>query len=450
MFKKSKDNLKKSKDNTIPKNLKSFKHKAKQLKILLKNKLWLQVIIALIFGIAFGIILGPTIGIFSVQTANIISDWVAIPGNIFLSVIQMVVIPLIFASVILGIASSKNIKQLKKIGITITIYFIITTTIAIIIGVFITNLINPGQYINENALVSSGQESPIDVSADLVDNSKNTVPNLITNIFPTNVFNSIIKGEMLPIVIFTIIFGIALINIKPKQSEPLLDVLSSLQDVCITIVKWAMVLAPIAVFGLIAKVTSQFGIDTLSGLGAYMLTVIIGLILLIIVYLLIVYCYIKKNPFRFLSNIRDVQLLAFSTSSSAVVMPISIKTAEEKLKVRPSIAQFIIPLGTTINMDGTALYQAVATIFLAQVYGINIGLTALLFLIITIVGASIGTPGTPGVGIVILAVILTSVGIPLLGIALIIGVDRILDMCRTAVNVTGDLTASLFINKFIK
>jgi Na+/H+-dicarboxylate symporter len=131
-------------------------------------------------------------------------------------------------------------------------------------------------------------------------------------------------------------------------------------------------------------------------------------------------------------------------------MPISIKTAEEKLKVRPSIAQFIIPLGTTINMDGTALYQAVATIFLAQVYGINIGLTALLFLIITIVGASIGTPGTPGVGIVILAVILTSVGIPLLGIALIIGVDRILDMCRTAVNVTGDLTASLFINKFIK
>jgi Na+/H+-dicarboxylate symporter len=255
---------------------------------------------------------------------------------------------------------------------------------------------------------------------------------------------------MLPIVIFTIIFGIALINIKPKQSEPLLEVLSSLQDVCITIVKWAMVLAPIAVFGLITKVTSQFGIDTLSGLGAYMLTVILGLLILVIVYLLIVYFIVKENPFRFLSNIRDVQLLAFSTSSSAVVMPISIKTAEEKLKVRPSIAQFIIPLGTTINMDGTALYQAVATIFLAQVYGVNIGLTALLFLIVTIVGASIGTPGTPGVGIVILAVILTSVGIPLLGIALIIGVDRILDMCRTAVNVTGDLTASLFINKVIK
>ncbi|MCK9292604.1 MAG: dicarboxylate/amino acid:cation symporter [archaeon] len=444
------NNSKKPKDNVELITIKSFKHKTKQLKSLLKNKLWLQVIIALIFGIAFGIILGPTIGIFSAQTANTISDWVAIPGNIFLSVIQMVVIPLIFASIILGIASSKNIKQLKKIGVTITIYFIITTTIAIIIGIFITNLINPGQYINKDVLVISDQGSSQDVSVDLVDNSKNTVPNLITNIFPTNVFSSIIKGEMLPIVIFTIIFGIALINIKPKQSEPLLEVLSSLQDVCITIVKWAMVLAPIAVFGLITKVTSQFGIDTLSGLGAYMLTVILGLLILVIVYLLIVYFIVKENPFRFLSNIRDVQLLAFSTSSSAVVMPISIKTAEEKLKVRPSIAQFIIPLGTTINMDGTALYQAVATIFLAQVYGVNIGLTALLFLIVTIVGASIGTPGTPGVGIVILAVILTSVGIPLLGIALIIGVDRILDMCRTAVNVTGDLTASLFINKVIK
>jgi Na+/H+-dicarboxylate symporter len=426
----------------------NIKERAKHISDLLKSKLYLKILIALFLGIIVGFVLGPTVGIVESSTSQIITEWLALPGYVFLSLIQMIVIPLIFASIIKGIAASESSSKLKKTGITIAIYFILTTIIAIIIGLSVAMVIKPGNFISSDMITT------IDVSENEVVQTEmptiEKIPTIIGNLFPRNVLSSILKGEMLPIVIFAIIFGIALINLKTNQSKPLLDVLGSIQDVCIMIVKWAMILAPFAVFGLMAKLTSQFGISTLLGLGVYVLTVFLGLFILLIVYLLITYFLSKENPFKFLKNIRDVQLLAFSTSSSAVVMPYSIKTAQENLKIRPAIAQFIIPLGTTINMDGTALYQAIATIFLAQVYNINIGLVALILLIIIIVGASIGTPGTPGVGIVILAMALTAVGIPLTGIALIIGVDRILDMARTAINVTGDLTAATFINKFIK
>jgi len=427
----------------------SIKERAQSISHLLRSKLYFKVLVALFLGVIVGLILGPTFGFVSNDVSTIITEWLALPGYIFLSLIQMIVIPLIFASIIKGIASSENSSKLKKIGITITIYFIITTIIAIIIGIFVANIIQPGKYITSEQISSINVDSQGSVVTTDIPKISN-VPEMIGNIFPKNVLSSMMKGDMLPIVIFSIIFGIALINLKKTQSKPLLDVLSSIQDVSIMIVKWAMVLAPFAVFGLMAKISSQFGLSTLFGLGVYILTVILGLLLLVCIYLLIVYFTTKQKPFTFLQKISEVQLLAFSTSSSAVVMPLSIKTAEDNLKIRKSISQFIIPLGTTINMDGTALYQAIATIFLAQVFGIEIGLIALALLIVTIVGASIGTPGTPGVGIVILSMALTTVGVPLSGIALIIGVDRILDMMRTTVNVTGDLTAATFINKIIK
>ncbi len=432
---------------TIFNNHSSIKERAEQISHLIKTRLWLKVLIGLVFGVLLGFLLGPAVGVVPSHVASVLTEWIALPGHIFLSLIQMIVIPLIFASIIKGIASSESISQLKKTGVTVVIYFIITTVVAIIIGVIIATTLNPGQYVGDDVVsqmpdqeITSPQELP----------SAQELPSLITSVFPTNILSSILKGEMLPIIIFTIIFGIALINLKKKQSKPLMDVLTSLQDVCIMIVKYAMFLAPIAVFGLMTKVTSQFGLSTLAGLGVYIFCVVLGLFLLLVFYMLIIYFLVKQNPFTFLKNIRDAQILAFSTSSSAVVMPLSIKTAQDKLRVRSSVAQFIVPIGATINMDGTALYQAIATIFLAQVFGITIGLPALILLIVTIVGASIGTPGTPGVGIVILSMALTTVGVPLAGIALILGVDRILDMFRTSVNVTGDLTASLFINKFIK
>ena len=216
-----------------------------------------------------------------------------------------------------------------------------------------------------------------------------------------------------------------------------------------TVVRWAMILAPFAVFGLLAQLTAKIGLDALIGMAAYVATVLLGLLLLFAIYLIVLFIGAKKKPLSFLSATREVMLLAFSTSSSAAVMPLSIKTAEEKLGVRPSVSQFIIPLGATINMNGTALYQGVAAIFLAQVFNVDISLGGMALIVITAVGASIGTPATPGVGIVILAMVLGSVGVPAAGIALIMGVDRILDMSRTAINVSGDLVATVLMDRWV-
>ena len=215
-----------------------------------------------------------------------------------------------------------------------------------------------------------------------------------------------------------------------------------------TVVRWAMLLAPVAVFGLLAQLTAKIGLNALLGMAIYVVTVLLGLLLLFVVYMVIIYTFTRYKPYAFIRATREVLLLAFSTSSSAAVMPLSIKTAEEELGVRSSVSQFIIPLGATINMNGTALYQGVAAIFLAQGFGIDIGVSGMLLIIVTAVGASIGAPATPGVGIVVLAMILGTVGIPAAGIALIMGVDRILDMSRTAINVSGDLVAAKLMDKW--
>ena len=216
-----------------------------------------------------------------------------------------------------------------------------------------------------------------------------------------------------------------------------------------TIVKGAMLLAPVAVFGLMAQLISRIGLEALLGMAIYVMTVLFGLFIIFIGFMVIIFLLTRYNALVFIKNSRELLLLAFSTSSSAAVMPLTIKTAEDKLNVRPSIAEFVIPIGATINMNGTALYQGVATIFLAQVYGIELSASALMLLVVVAVGASIGSPATPGVGIVILAMVLGTVGIPASGIALLLGVDRILDMCRTAVNVAGDLVACLLMDKWV-
>lgn len=214
-----------------------------------------------------------------------------------------------------------------------------------------------------------------------------------------------------------------------------------------TVVRWAMTLAPFAVFGLLAQMTAKIGLDALVGMAVYVLTVLLGLLVLFLLYVVILVVAAGQGPGGFLRGTRELLLLAFSTSSSAAVMPLSIKTAEEVFKVRPSVSQFVIPLGATINMNGTALYQGVATIFLAQVFGVDVGAGGLLLVVVTAVGASIGTPAAPGVGIVILAMVLGTVGVPAAGIALIMGVDRILDMSRTAINVSGDLVAAIIMDR---
>lgn len=427
----------------------SLKFLTDYLQGLVRGRLWLQVLIGMVLGISVGITMGPTVGWVDPLLATTMSDWLAFPGKLFLALIQMIVIPLVFASIIRGLAATEDLEQLRKMGLRVVLYFIVTTALAIIIGLVVASLIKPGTYIDSQSL-------QIDMSAVHVSSAEVTpginfkdLPQKIITLLPANPLNSMVENNMLQVVVFAMVFGIALVMMTPTQSKPMLDLLGSLQEVCMTVVRWAMLLAPIAVFGLLAQLTAKLGMDALLGMAIYVATVIIGLLMLFLVYLVVIFVVARQSPFAFIRSVRDVLLLAFSTSSSAAVMPLSIKTAEEQLKVRPSVSQFVIPLGATINMNGTALYQGVAAIFLAQVFGVDIGTGGMALIVLTSVGASIGAPATPGVGIVILAMVLGTVGIPAAGIALIMGVDRILDMSRTAINVSGDLVAAKLMDVWV-
>lgn len=414
------------------------------VRLLKKSKLWFQVLVALFLGIIVGIFLGPDAGLVSEQASESITLWLAFPGNLFLQLIKMIIIPLIVSSIILGIVASGDPSFLKRIGPRLVVYFLITTTIATIIGFLVAFMIQPGNYIDA---------SNFDVGDVGVNQTNQTainfqgIPDTVVNLLPSNPLAAVVNGDLLGVVIFTILFGVALLLVKPMYRKPAAKVLRAVQDATMKIVGWAMLIAPLAVFGLMTRLTSTLGVQAFVGLGMYAVTVIFGLILMVVVYLLIVWLLAAQSPIEFIKAIAPVQLLAFSTSSSAAVMPLSMKTAEEKLGVKPAISRFLIPVGATINMDGTALYQVVATVFLSQVFEVSLPLTAMIAIVALTVGASVGAPAAPGIGIVILATILESVGIPGAGIALILGVDRILDMSRTSVNVTGDLTACAFFNR---
>jgi Na+/H+-dicarboxylate symporter len=440
-------------DQTALKNInvvhpRNMKYLSEYLQHLVKGRLWLKVLIGMALGLVLGFVLGPTVGWVPPETAAVMGNWLAFPGQLFLAVVQMIVIPLVVASVIRGLAASEDFEQLRKIGSRVVVVFVASTAIAATVGLTVALAINPGKTIDSDALelprpaADTGAETtePLQI-ADL--------PQRVLTLLPDNPLNAMVESQMLQIIVFAAIFGVALVTMQPERSRPLLDLLGSLQEVCMTIVRWAMLLAPFAVFGLMAQLFMKTGLDVLLGMAVYVVTVILALLIMFALYMTGLFLLIQTSPSQFISASREVLLLAFSTSSSAAVMPLSIKTAQEKLSVRPSIAQFVIPLGATINMNGTALYQAVATVFLAQVYGIDLSLGALVLVVAMAVGASIGSPSTPGVGIVILAMVLGSVGVPAAGIALIMGVDRILDMCRTAINVAGDLVACTLMEQWV-
>lgn len=421
-----------------------------QKPLLIRTHLWVQVLTAMVSGIGIGLLLSPSgVALVSDAMAYDIAQWVALPGQLFLAVIQMVVIPLVLSSIIIGITSSGDTDFLKKVGLRITPYFVMTTTIAVVLGISLALLINPGDYIDSNLVKSMVGDTPATVTAATTEHVDMGLPEHIVQLVPANLFKSLIDKDMFAIVIYAIFIGVAMLALEKRQRKLIFALLSSIQAVTLKIVNWAMIIAPLAVFGLLCDVTIRIGIDAVLGMSVYVATVILGLTLLLSVYVLIVKLVSGKSPKEFLTAIRQAQLLAFSTSSSAAVMPLSMKTAHEKLGVRKPIAQFIVPLGATVNMDGTALYQVIAAVFLTQVFGINLTMSDLLLLTATTIGASIGSPSTPGVGIVILASILQGIGVPASGIALILGVDRILDMCRTTVNVSGDLTACVVMDHWI-
>jgi Na+/H+-dicarboxylate symporter len=412
---------------------------------LVRGRLWLQVLVGMALGVLVGIGLSPDTGWVAPRTSRMIAEWIALPGYIFLGLIQMIVIPLVVSSIIRGLSATESIGQLRRTGARAVGFFLVTTVLAITIGVGLALFLAPGHFVDQALVEETLGEAPGTVPTS--PEGGLTMGEMLNTVLPRNPLGAMVNMEMLAIVVFATIVGIALLTMPPGQAGPILTLSSSVLEVCMVVVRWAMALAPIAVFGLMASITARVGVDLLVGLSAYVGTVLLGLFVLLLVYLFILRVFAKRAAWPFIREVKDVQLLAFSTSSSAAVLPLTMRTAQDRLGIRASIAQFVLPLGATINMTGTALYQGAATVFLAQVFGIELTLPQLGLIIVTAVAASIGTPATPGVGIVILSMVLTAAGVPLEGVALLLGVDRILDMSRTAVNVTGDLVAAALIEE---
>jgi proton glutamate symport protein len=371
-------------------------------------------------------------------------------GTVFIRLIMMIVIPLIVASLILGTASLGDIRRLGRLGGKTVAFYLVTTAAAVTMGLLVSNIVRPGSRIDPATRdeIAAAFESDAASRVALAD-QRPSVAETLLNMVPSNPFRSAADGELLPLIIFSIIFGAALSLVARDRRESVLLFFNGVNDTVMVIIDWIMRLAPYAVFALVGAVVSRFGLDLLRSLLIYTLVVATGLGLhLLITYMTILRVLGGINPLTFARRIMEVPLVAFSTSSSSATLPVTMEVAQEKLGVSRETASFVLPLGATINMDGTALYQAVAVMFIAQIYGIPMGVTEQLTIVLTATLASIGAAGVPSAGIITLIMVLHSVGLGAqtqTGIALILGVDRILDMLRTAVNVTGDLTASVVI-----
>ncbi len=425
--------------NTTNFYIEPLKYLSDRLDKLIEGHLWVKVLVALGLGIAFGLVLGPDLGLLEQDTVKVITSWLALPGQLFLALIQMIVVPLVIASIVHGLAANNDPHALKKIGSIAIIFIIFTTISATAIGIGLAQFIQPGIYLQDMSLIDLPTATLSQTPAAFP--GLDEMPDKVLSLLPKNPLASMVSGEMLQVILFAAVLGFALISIPKKQAQPLFDLLGALQEVSIRVVSWAMRLAPLAVFGLITKLVANLGLDVLTGMLMYVVTVITGLLTLVMLYALIISLTSKLPVKTFFIKVKELLLLAFSTSSSAAVMPLSLQVTENELNIRPGVARFLVPLGATINMTGTALYQGVATVFLAQVFQVDLSLTSYAFIITMAVAASIGSPATPGAGIVILSMVLEGVGIPAAGVALLLGVDRILDMCRTAVNVLGDVVA---------
>jgi len=394
-------------------------------------------------------LLGPDLALIPRESAELIGTWLALPGRLFLGLIGMVLVPLVVCSIILGIGGAASGEQLRQIGGRLALFIVTGTAIAATLGIALAQYIRPGSYVLVRVMPSPMLRPDPNLDVEPLQELTEQVPQFIANLIPQNVFASVVDQEMLAIVIFSIFIGVAFVTASHRETlEPLRKLFEALLEISMTVVKWAMFLTPYAVFGLIAQLTAQTGISTLIGMGVYVLTVLFGLFVLLLLFYLAAAVLGGISPVAFARAIGPNQLLAFSTSSSAAVIPVSIKTAVEKLGVPQGVAGLVIPLGATVNMAGSALYQSIALIFLAQLSGMYLSTPELILITVTVVAASIGAPGTPGVGIVILATIAGDFGISTAGLVLIMGVDRILDMSRTVVNVTGDLAACRVLRGF--
>ena len=382
----------------------------------------------------------------SIRKETTIASAIKPLGDIFIRLLMMIAIPLVFASLIAGIANLHDIGRMARIGGKTIGYYIVTTALAITLGVVFGNLLQPGKHMEAQAqerLLAAYSE---DAAARIEQSGSIDVVEFLVDLVPKNPMRALADAEMLQIIFFALMFGIALLMIPNAKSEQVTSFFDAVSDAMIAMVDMVMKIAPYAVFAIIAATVSEFGFSILQTLIWYMAAVLIALaVQTFVIYPAVIAFFVKGMRVRdFLRGIRPAQLLAFTTSSSAATLPVTFDCCED-LGAPKSVTGFVLPLGATINMDGTALYQGVAAIFIAQVYGMDLSLPQQLTVILTATLASIGTAPVPGVGIIMLIIVLRSVGVPETGIALIFGVDRILDMCRTVTNVTGDASAVMVV-----
>lgn len=408
-----------------------------------------QILLGMAFGVLFAFIL-----IQFTWGKELIVDWVKPFGTIFINLLKLIAVPLILASLIKGISDLKDISKLSKMGGRTIGLYVMTTILAVSIGLVIVNLIKPGSYISEKTrteLVSSyTADANSKIEAAAKQSEVGPLQSLI-DIVPDNIIKaSSDNGNMLQVIFFAVIFGIAMILIPEEKSKPVKDFFDSFNEVILKMIDLIMLFSPFGVFALLAAIVAESpSLDLFKALGMYGLTVLIGLSLMIGVYLLMVKILTKKSPKFFFNGISPAQLLAFSTSSSAATLPVTMERTVDNLGVDDEVASFVLPIGATINMDGTSLYQAVAAVFIAQSFGMDLSLATQLGIIVTATLASIGSAAVPGAGMVMLVIVLAQAGIPEAGLALIFAIDRPLDMCRTTVNVTGDAAVSMIVAKSV-
>jgi len=394
-----------------------------------------------------------------VDGADFVASWIKPLGTIFVKLLKLIAVPLILASLIKGISDLKDISKFASIGLKTIIIYVLTTVIAISIGLILVNTLNPGDGVSTETIakLTETYADNSSVQGKIAEAGRQQAGrplDFLVDMIPDNAFSALSNNKLMLQVIFLAMFlGISLLLVGEKSAKPLKDFFDSLNDVVLKMVDLIMLSAPYAVFALLANVVVSSGDpELLYALLFYSGVVVGGLALMICFYLVLVSVITKRNPLWFLKQISPAQLLAFSTSSSAATLPVTMERVEEHLGVDKEVSSFVLPVGATINMDGTSLYQAVAAVFIAQALDFDLTFTDQLTIVLTALLASIGSAAVPGAGMVMLVIVLESVGFPAdklaIGLALIFAVDRPLDMCRTMVNVTGDATVSMIVAKF--
>jgi proton glutamate symport protein len=407
-----------------------------------------RILIALVLGLVYGVTAAYA------GWGEFTSDWIAPFGAIFFRLLLLVAVPLVLASLVTGIASLSDINKLSRIGGKTIAIYLATTLIALVIGLTLVNVMQPGRMVPDSVRVTLQESYQSDVATReemaAAASARGPLQPLV-DMVPDNIVGAASDNRrMLNIVFVAMLFGVGLMLIPPERAAPLLALFESLDAVIIKIVELVIIVAPIGVFGLIADTVTRVAGDSpadvpqlLGALGFYCLAVLLGLaIQVFVVYPTLLRLFTPLSLQQFFPGVVQAQMVAFSTSSSAATLPVTMKTAQKNLGVSEEVASFVLPLGATINMDGTGLYQAVAAVFIAQTLGIPLDLPAQLTIVFMALLASIGTAAVPSAGVVMLVVILEAIGVPAAGVALILGVDRILDMSRTAANVTGDVTVA--------